>query len=285
VLDDGGRVEAGAPALALRGARRVSLPFTDACTPLARSDDARRRLAESFARNGRCEVRSALDGPGLVTRVRGVDHVLDLDASLDSIHAAFSSQTRRNVARAEKSAVEVRHGQRRDDLTETFYALHLRTRRRQGVPVQPRRFFRLLWDDFVEGGLGTLLLAYTGAAPVAGALFLHWNGHTIYKFGASDREHLALRPNNLIFWTAIREAHARGDSTFDFGRTELDNEGLRAFKSGWGAGERPLVYTFSGSAPEIDAPSVALRALSVAIKRAPSWLCRAVGEVGYRYAA
>jgi lipid II:glycine glycyltransferase (peptidoglycan interpeptide bridge formation enzyme) len=242
-------------------------------------------MADGLARTRRCEVRAALDGANVVTRVRGVDHVLDLDASLDSIRAAFNSQTRRNVTRAERSGVEVRQGERAADLTDTFYGLHLRTRRRQGVPVQPRRFFRLLWDEMLERGLGTLVLAYVGATPVAGALFLHWNGHTIYKFGASDREHLALRPNNLIFWTAIREAHARGDTTFDFGRSDLDNDGLRAFKSGWGAVERPLVYTFTGDAPEEDAHRVALRALSVAIRRTPSWVCRAVGEAGYRYAA
>jgi CelD/BcsL family acetyltransferase involved in cellulose biosynthesis len=284
-LDGTGTIEAGMPALALPRSRLVALPFTDACTPLARSDDARRRLADALARTHRVEVRAPLDGAGLVTRVRGVDHVLDLDAELESIRARFRSQMRRNIVRAEHSGVVVRSGERRTDLTDTFYGLHLRTRRRQGLPVQPRRFFRLLWDDLIDPGLGTLLLAYAGATPVAGALFLHWNGHAIYKFGASDREHLALRPNNLIFWDAIRQAHGRGDKTFDFGRTDLENDGLRAFKSGWGAVERPLVYTFSRKAPENDAHGVALRALSAAIRCAPPWVCRAIGEAGYRYAA
>jgi CelD/BcsL family acetyltransferase involved in cellulose biosynthesis len=285
VRDERGTIEAGAPALELRRSRLVTLPFTDACAPVARSDDALRRFAEGVARTHRVEVRAPLEGAGLVTRVRGVDHVLGLDTRLESIRAGFSSQMRRNIARAERSGVVVRHGEQYADLTDTFYGLHLRTRRRQGVPVQPRRFFRLLWDDLVERGLATLLLAYAEETPVAGAFFLHWNGHTIYKFGASDRAHLALRPNNLIFWEAIREAHHRGDTTFDFGRSDIDNEGLRAFKSGWGAMERPLVYTFSGAAPQHDPHDVALRALGVAIRRTPSWVCRAVGEAAYRYAA
>lgn len=277
--------DAGVPCLELRRSRLSSLPFTDACAPLARSSDARRRLARGLAQRGRVELHAPLDGEGLVSHVRGVTHVLDLDGSIDSIKHGFRAQMRRNIARAERSGVVVRRAESCSDLVDVYYSLHLRTRRRQGVPVQPRRFFRLLWDDAIAQGLGTALLAYAGAEPVAGAVFLHWNGVTTYKFGASDPAHWALRPNNLLFWEAICAAYARGDRTFDFGRTELDNEGLRAFKSGWGAREKQLVYTFAGAAPAAGTGGVALRALGATIRRSPSWVCRAVGEAGYRYAA
>ena len=84
---------------------------------------------------------------------------------------------------------------------------------------------------------------------IASALFLSWNGTTIYKFGASDPEHWPLRPNHLIFWTAIRDSCERGDHRFDFGRTDLENTGLRSFKEGWGAVERPLFTSALGAAP------------------------------------
>jgi CelD/BcsL family acetyltransferase involved in cellulose biosynthesis len=276
--------EAGLPVLEARRGRWISLPFTDACAPLARSDAARSRLAVELSAAEPLELRAPLEGDGLVTRVRGVRHVLEL-GDLESVRGGFRTQMRRNIARAERAGVVVRRGDTRADLAETFYELHLRTRRRQGVPVQPRRFFRLLWDDVIERGLGTVLLAHSGVTPVAGAVFLHWNGAAIYKFGASDPAHWQLRPNNLLFWEAIRAACARGDRTLDFGRTELDNRGLREFKCGWGAREEPLVYTFAGGAQEAESSGLALRVLGAAIRRSPSWVCRAVGEAGYRYAA
>src|SRR5205085_8450387 len=135
--------------------------FTDACAPLARSLAARRRLAAELPR--RLELRGPLEGDGLVSRVRGVTHLLEL-GDLESVRAGFRAQMRRNVTRAERAGVVVRRGETRTDLTDTFYELHLRTRRRQGVPVQPRRFFRLLWDDVLARGLGTVLIAYSASA-------------------------------------------------------------------------------------------------------------------------
>jgi CelD/BcsL family acetyltransferase involved in cellulose biosynthesis len=287
--DPGGTIEAGVPVLEAprRGGRSrlLSLPFTDACPPLVRSEPARRRLAAELALVGRLELRGPLEGAGLVPRIRGVTHVLDLEHDPESVRRRFRPQMRRNVTRAEREGILVRHGEARADLVDTFYALHLRTRRRQGVPVQPRRFFGLLWDGLIERGLGTLLLAYSGTTPVAGAVFLTWNRAVTYKFGASEPAYWGLRPNNLLFWEAIREACDRGDRTLDFGRTELDNRGLREFKSGWGAREEPLVYTFAGAAPHAEAQGLLVRALGATIRRSPAWVCRAVGEVGYRYAA
>jgi CelD/BcsL family acetyltransferase involved in cellulose biosynthesis len=286
--DAGGTIEAGIPVLeprSRRGSRLLSLPFTDSCPPLARSEPARGRLAAELALIGRLELRGPLEGSGLVARVRGVTHVLELERDPESVRRRFRPQMRRNVARAERDGVLVRHGEARADLVDTFYGLHLRTRRRQGVPVQPRRFFGLLWDGLIERGLGSLLLAYSGTTPVAGAVFLSWNRAVTYKFGASDPAYWGLRPNNLLFWAAIREACVRGDRTLDFGRTELDNRGLREFKSGWGAREEPLVYTFAGASPHANGHSLVVRALGTAIRHSPAWVCRAVGEAGYRYAA
>jgi hypothetical protein len=51
-----------------------------------------------------------------------------------------------------------------------------------------------------------------------------------------------LRANNLVMWEAIRRFAGEGRSTLDFGRTSLNNEGLRRFKTGWGATEQIAEY-------------------------------------------
>jgi CelD/BcsL family acetyltransferase involved in cellulose biosynthesis len=282
---------AGAPFIELhtltRRRRWISLPFTDECPVLAENPSAEQHFVSALA-DARdldaapIEIRSALTAPGWRSSAAAVLHVLELDPDLEQVRSRFSrSQVLRNIKRADRENVTVYPASTRDDL-RAFYALHARTRRRQGVPVQPYRFFELLWTRMIEAGLGAILLATLRERPVAGALFLSWNGTTIYKFGASDPESWPLRPNHALFWTAIQDSVARGDRWFDFGRTDLDNGGLRAFKSSWGAKERPLVYSSSIAAQH---DGLAMRCLATAIRRGPPWLCRWMGERFYRYAA
>jgi CelD/BcsL family acetyltransferase involved in cellulose biosynthesis len=114
---------------------------------------------------------------------------------------------------------------------------------------------------------------------------MSWNGTTIYKFGASDPEGWPARPNHALFWTAIEASCLRGDRRFDFGRTDLGDAGLWAFKSGWGAGARPLVYSSLNPRVLTGTEGPARRAMATAIRRGPAWLCRGVGAALYRYAA
>jgi lipid II:glycine glycyltransferase (peptidoglycan interpeptide bridge formation enzyme) len=227
-----------------------------------------------------------MEGVGWRTGADAVIHELELAPEIDQVRKRFSrSQVIRNIARAEREGVVVRRAVDRRDL-DAFYSLHTRTRRRQGVPVQPRRFFDLLWSRLVGTGIAFILLADAGGREaVAGALFLASHGSTIYKFGASDVDSWPLRPNHVIFWTAIQEACARGDRRFDFGRTDLGNAGLRAFKSGWGAEERLLRYSTLAPGAAAGTEGLASRALGVAIRRGPKWVCRGTGEALYRYAA
>lgn len=287
VEDSCGNVDAGVPVLELGGrvrARRwVGLPFTDSCPPLALSAGALAGLARALSAAGRVEVRGTL--PGALTGAVAVTHTLTLRHDLETVYRSFSSQTRRSIAKAEREGVTVRPGEDRRDLVETFYGLHVRTRRRLGVPVQPRRFFDLLWERLVQPGLGSVLVAESGGRPVAAAVFLAWNRTVTYKFGASDAEALGVRPNHLLFWTAIRSAAEQGYANFDFGRSDVENEGLRRFKSSWGAVERPLFYSaLGGPAPSVSAGRAA-HVVGTAIRRSPGWVCRGVGELLYRYAA
>jgi lipid II:glycine glycyltransferase (peptidoglycan interpeptide bridge formation enzyme) len=86
------------------------------------------------------------------------------------------------------------------------------------------------------------VLARSGNLPIAGAVFFHFGGHAIYKFGASDEAHQQLRANNLIMWRAIQYYAREGFVDLDFGRTSLNNAGLRKFKLGWGSHEEQIGY-------------------------------------------
>jgi hypothetical protein len=269
----------------------ISLPYTDELPVLAHTAEAQGRFVAALvrfapsARARRICLRTSVDGLGWRREAPAVLHELTLQEDAEAVRRTFSrSQVVRNIKRAEREGVSVEAATGVAGM-RAFYALHERTRRRQGVPVQPWRFFALIWKEIVVRGRGTVLLARHEGTPLAGAVFLHANGTTIYKFGASDPSGWERRPNHAIFWRAIKDACARGDVRMDFGRTDPGQDGLRAFKSGWGAQERPLVYSSLAPGAATGDEGLAAQALGHVIRRGPSCVGRGVGAALYRFAA
>jgi CelD/BcsL family acetyltransferase involved in cellulose biosynthesis len=296
-LDDGeGHVVAGLPVLnvsnRLRGKRWVSLPYTDACPPLvaprgsvdelvaALAGERRRRAIPEF------EIRAELPGREARRRSDAVIHILPLAAEPERMEQGFKATVRSDIAKGNRAGVTVRRARTVGDLVDTFYRLHVQTRQRLGVPVQPRRYFLALWHRILEPGFGFCMLAQSEDRPVAGAVFLAWKDTVVYKYSASDHRYLSLRPNHVLLWEAIRWSGANGYSALDLGRTDLDNRGLRHYKSSWGAREEPLIYSTLGESSGGSRLSTrGAPLLSPVIRHSPPSVCRAIGELLYRFAA
>lgn len=295
VEDPAGMVVAGLPLIEIRrppGRRRwVSLPFTDECPPLTTGpvgdqlsgwlDRARRGYGV-----GRLEIRAELPGLPVQRDAEFLTHRLPLARSAEEVFTSLHpNQVRRNIRRAQRAGVVVRSADAEADLTRVFYRLHTRTRHRLGVPVQPLRYFRLLWRRVIEPGLGTVLIAESGGVPVAAGVFLASPHVCVYKYGASDERYWNVRPNHLLFWTAIRWAMARGCRTFDFGRTDLGDEGLREFKSRWGTEEQRLGYSVLSDTGVQAGGGGVPAPVRWAIRRGPRFVPRVLGELLYRHTA
>jgi CelD/BcsL family acetyltransferase involved in cellulose biosynthesis len=257
---DGGGFVGGVPVVEVRGLlggrRWISLPFTDYCAPLVGRDTGLAARLEAEIDSARrdagvdsLEVRGSSASDRAVDLPSGLRHTLPLDADPEITFGRLRPSVRNKIRSAGKQQLTVARAAHEDDLTRTFYGLHTATRRRLGVPVQPRRYFALLWRRFLEAGLGFVLVARASAKPIAAGVFLAWNSTIIYKYGASDAAYWRLRPNNAILWHAISWGCENGYSTFDFGRTESGNHGLREFKRGWGTEEAWL--TFRPLAPSV----------------------------------
>lgn len=295
--DAAGQIQAGLPMVEVHhlggGRRWVALPFTDYCPPVVSAPEDKARLVAALKQESvaagvrRVEIRAPLAGSS-VSGPAAFRHVLALGRDPAEVHARFHhSQVQRNIRRAEREDLTIRQGTCQLDLVDTFYQLHLRTRHRQGVPVQPRRFFRLLWEKVISTGLGSVAIVEAAGRPIAAAVFLAWNETAVYKFAASDERAWSLRPNHLLMWHGIRAACEQGCRWLDFGRTNADNQGLRAFKRSWGAVEEPLVYETLGARPQPAAAGngMAEQLLASVIRHTPPVFCRAVGEALYRFAA
>jgi CelD/BcsL family acetyltransferase involved in cellulose biosynthesis len=291
-----GRVVAGLPVVEVRdllGRRRlVSLPFTDHCPPLVDEDanlaDVALSVTRWRARSAvpRLEVRAELPSmPDTVAQKVGTRHVVDLVSDPDALFRRLHrNRIQKRIRRARELGVEITLSRSIDDLA-TFYRLHCQTRRRQGVPVQPRRFIRSIWERVIQPGHGYVVLAKVREKPIATALFLTWNRHLIYKYGASDTAYWNLGANFLVHWTAMEWGCVNGYRTYDFGRTDEGHDSLREFKAAWGSTELPLVYTHVGNAPHGLGRGHGASVFKQIIRHSPTVVCRAVGELLYRYAA
>src|SRR5258708_1839552 len=99
---------------------------------------------------------------------------------------------------AARAAATIEHGSG-DVYLERFYRMQLETRRRLGLPPQPRRFFKLVQQKFAPSGKLDIWIANQGGKDVAGAVFIRDGDVMYFKWGA--RRHLdPSGVNHLLFW-------------------------------------------------------------------------------------
>jgi CelD/BcsL family acetyltransferase involved in cellulose biosynthesis len=292
--DEDGNIRAASPGLhvggRLRGRRWVSVPFTDACAPLAEDAAAAEVFAAALDRRRlhsglkTIEIRGEVAGNAGTRHGVGYRHVIPLTADDDAAFRRLSQRTRGAVKRARREGLVVR---REPDLRvahRSFWRLHCATRRKLGVPVQPRAFFDAIWRLMIERDHGYVLSAYLDSRPVASAVFLEHGPTVVYKFSASDPHLRHLSGPSAVLWAGIRIACEKGQARLDLGRTEFAHEGLRYFKLGWGSEETTLAYTFFGEGTPAESRG-GEGAVGRIIQRSPTVVARTIGRVAYRWTA
>jgi lipid II:glycine glycyltransferase (peptidoglycan interpeptide bridge formation enzyme) len=229
----------------LTGRRMVSLPFTDFCPPLGNLsvNDIDRVLAriDGF-RVKSVEWRGGQEYFGdHPFSIRYLQHLLPLTPDTDSLYNFFRSNTKRNIKKALSQNLEIVFDNS-DKALSDFYSLNCLTRRKHGLPPQPLYFFEAIHHFILAKDLGSIVAARHDNITVASAIYFHFGNRAIYKYGASDMSYQHLRANNLVMWEAIKHYAKEGYALFDFGKTEVLNEGLRDFKLGWGTEEKEIYY-------------------------------------------
>jgi len=232
----------------LTGKRGVSLPFTDQVSVIAPDRTIFEKLVKGVTDYGAkagwkyIEWRDGAFFPEDVdASASHYTHELNLMKTEKELLSGLRDSTRRNIKKAEKVGVSVEISQSLDSV-KSFYRLNCITRKRHGLPPQPLSFFDKVFGHVISKGHGIVVSALNAGKVIASGVFFHFGKSGIYKYGASDLAHQDLRANNLVMWGAIKWFRERGFETFNFGRTEPENEGLLQFKRGWNAEERLLRY-------------------------------------------
>lgn len=276
----------------VRGARRVSLPFSDRADPVPDDPAVLTRLLADRPDDVPWTLRvlesastSVPAGATVTGRAAWHATTLDVDVDADALRRRLHPQARRNTDLAARRGVRVRRGTTLADL-HTLHALHVaRRRERYGMLAPPVELFEELATEFDAGDGLVVLLAEADGEAVAGALFLEWDGVLYYKFGASRAAALPLRPNDALFWAGLRHALDRGLRALDWGVSDLDQPGLVAYKRKWADDERRVLGLRLGPPPasaRVDALLGEVTAL-LTDPSVPEELTARAGRELYRY--
>jgi FemAB-related protein (PEP-CTERM system-associated) len=223
----------------------VSLPFVNYGGVLASNDEARHALVErarqeaNRRRAHHVEMRhTTRQFPRLPAKEHKVAMTLPLPAGEDAAWKGFDNKVRNQVRKAQKSGLEAVVGGR--ELLDEFYAVFARNMRDLGTPVYSWRLFEEVLQNVPDALACVVRL---GGTPVAAGIAVGYRDSIENPWASSLREHRALCPNMLLYWTMIGEAIRRGYRVFDFGRS-TPNEGTYHFKKQWGAVESPFYWEY-----------------------------------------
>lgn len=281
----------------LTGKRLVSLPFSDHCQPLATEVDLKEILNYlGHSRSNRSlkyiELRPLRSDPqtsqvnfGPFTESEKFHfHNVDLRPPAEAIYKRFhDSCIRRKIKRAEKEDLSYECG-RTASLQKKFRHLLLLTRRRHKLPPQPASWFSNLASSF--GEMFNIHVVSKGDDPVASIVTLRNKKTLTYKYGCSDLRFSNMGGTPLLFWKAIQQAKTDGLENLDLGRSDLEGDGLAAFKGHLG-GEASVLQYYRTPAPHRSQsrskPSGPRTLARETIARLPDPLFTGLGDLLYRH--
>jgi hypothetical protein len=291
---DQGRLKSVLPAMevdsVLTGKRGISLPFSDMCEPLVDGPDEFKKLFSAALEHGRknnwryFEVRGGMEYLREQQESESYwEHSLDLSGDTESVFRKFRDSNRRNIKKAKRADVEVTISTSAEALAE-FCRLNEITRKVHGLPPQPLSFFKQLRQKLLAKKKGFVALATYQGWHIAASVYLLFGDKALYKYGASDKNFQNLRGNNAVMWRAIQWCCEKGYKSLCFGRTEMDNEGLRIFKNGWGVNETPIRYYRYDLGKESFVRKAPMALLQKRIiERLPIPVLNAAGKLLYRH--
>jgi hypothetical protein len=275
----------------LTGRQLLSLPFTDHCAPLSKSDQALRILLDHLASLKQEQTYKNIEIRWELPKHQQISpyihyglFVIDLPSDTQESFYNIQKRTRKYIKKAQRSDLSVKMGQS-PELMQQFYKLQVLTRKKHGVPVQPRRLFTKIGEKLIQQDLGYILLAYQNNTCVAGKIVLYWQDTLTLKYGAFDEAYQSDYPNYLLTWKAIQWAVENKYKKIDMGRCETSNTGLRRYKLKWGAKEIPLTYSTYANIPSRVSENKLMHIMKTVIQHSPNLVCRLAGEILYKHFA
>lgn len=169
-----------------------------------------------------------------------VNPILELDEDdekvwMGSLNAKVRNQVRQSFRRGVSVDFDLHY-------LDDFYNIFAKTMHRLGTPVHPKTLFIKLIEVFHDNVI--LAVAKVGKELTSGMILLNFKNKILSNpWAASLSEFQNYRPNNGMYWEAIKFGCQNGFKYFDFGRSSID-AGTYKFKRQWGPQLNKLYYQY-----------------------------------------
>jgi lipid II:glycine glycyltransferase (peptidoglycan interpeptide bridge formation enzyme) len=172
-------------------------------------------------------------------------HIVSNLTNQEDFWNRFHKHTRNDIRKSEKSDLIIKKIDSIKELKK-FYSLYLREMKRFGTPQHSFNYFKNCLDLMKENFFG--LNCYFNNKVVGSIIIFLDKENGYIAFNVSSKKARNLRPNDLLYWEAIKECMQRGVKNLDFGQIDLSSisgsreENLLRFKKN-GSEESTKEYT------------------------------------------
>ncbi|MFZ5834649.1 MAG: FemAB family XrtA/PEP-CTERM system-associated protein [Pseudomonadota bacterium] len=221
---------------------------------------------------------------------RGTGHVPDGWVKRDDLYASFAweiaadeDDNLKQIPRKQRAVVRKAIDAGLDSVIETdagnFFKLFSASVHRLGTPVQSRRYFNALLEEFGPDHCDILTITSAGE-PMSSVLSFYFRDAVLPYFTGGALAARQCGANDLMYWRLMRRAHARGYRIFDFGRSKAGT-GPYSFKKNWGFTPVPITHAYylpdGGPVPNTNPTNPKYELLIKAWQRMPLQLANLIG--------
>ncbi len=233
------------------GNKIISLPFSTYCDPLIDNehlDELIHFLRKNFHDNIKIDLRVKNNYSDFLTDFSKTSdyctHILKLSDNIDDTFNSFHpTSVRASIRRAEKNKLKIVWDNSERHL-KMFYELEFILRKNLMLPAIPYNFFSNVFKELSKYNLVGLPLVYYEDLPVAAGFILNFRDTYYLEYTASNKNYFGLYPNHKLFFEVIKKAFENRYRFVDFGRSEIDNEGLIKFKEKWGTKKQLILHYY-----------------------------------------
>lgn len=209
-------------------------------------------------------------------------HIVSMLTSPHDYWNRFHRHTRNDIRRALRSNLKVR---RIDSLEEVrrFYSLYLAQMKSFGTPQHSLEFFKNCLEILKKNFYG--LNCYYHKQLIASIILFLDEDYAYVSFSIYNPKFKHLRPNDLLYWDALKWCMEEGVKYFDIGQADLEIEtprekSLLDFKKKWLGKVYKRYYFTKNFAYNSNATATAgLKKLRIIWKRLPLSLIRRFGPL------
>ena len=239
------------------------------------------RLAGEAARLGErlgvayVELRGGPSAPGWQPKS-------DLYATFERELAADEAANLKAIPR--KKRADVRKSLAKGLIVETgcdlglFWRIYAESVRNLGTPVFPQRFARAIVNEF--GPDVEISLIRQEDQPLAALMSFYFKDRVLPYYGGAVAAARPVHAYDLLYWSQMCRAVARGVRIFDFGRSKIGT-GAFDYKKFWGFEPRSLDYHFKlvrgREVPNVNPLNPRYKTMVALWQKLPLWFANRLG--------